>query len=89
MLYLHDRQIVHRDLKSLNIFLSRNGDVRIGDLGGATFLAPSAQGKEKVGTPFYFSPEVVEEKPYNHKSDIWSLGCVLYELCALKHPFLA
>ena len=40
-----------------------------------------------VGTPYYLSPELCEEKPYNHKSDIWSLGCVLYELCTLKHPF--
>lgn len=42
-----------------------------------------------VGTPYYLSPELCEEKPYNHKSDIWSLGCVLYELCTLKHPFEA
>ena len=40
-----------------------------------------------VGTPYYLSPELCEEKPYNHKSDIWSLGCVLYELCTFKHPF--
>jgi NIMA (never in mitosis gene a)-related kinase len=43
----------------------------------------------KVGTPYYLSPEVCEERPYNDKSDIWSLGCILYELCALKHPFEA
>lgn len=42
-----------------------------------------------VGTPFYLSPELCEEKPYNHKSDIWSLGCVLYELCSYRHPFEA
>ena len=42
-----------------------------------------------VGTPYYLSPELCEEKPYNHKSDIWSLGCVLYELCTYKHPFEA
>jgi len=42
-----------------------------------------------VGTPYYLSPELCEEKPYNHKSDIWSLGCVLYELCTFKHPFEA
>lgn len=40
-----------------------------------------------VGTPYYLSPELCEEKPYDHKSDIWSMGCVLYELCTLKHPF--
>jgi NIMA (never in mitosis gene a)-related kinase 1/4/5 len=42
-----------------------------------------------VGTPYYLSPELCEEKPYNNKSDIWSLGCVLYEMCTLKHPFEA
>ena len=42
-----------------------------------------------VGTPYYLSPELCEEKPYNHKSDIWSLGCVLYELCTFRHPFEA
>ena len=42
-----------------------------------------------VGTPYYLSPELCEEKPYNHKSDIWSLGCVLYEMCTLRHPFEA
>lgn len=45
--------------------------------------------RSKVGTPYYLSPEVCEDRPYNNKSDIWSLGCVLYELCCLKHPFEA
>ena len=41
----------------------------------------------RIGTPYYMSPEIFENKPYNHKSDIWALGCILYEMVALTHAF--
>ena len=88
--YLHSKNIMHRDLKTLNIFLTKDHEIRIGDMGVAKVLScKNAFASAKVGTPYYLSPEVCEEKPYNFKSDVWSLGCVLYELCALQHPFKA
>ena len=90
MHHLHSQNILHRDLKTLNIFLTKDNQIRVGDLGVAKILS-SAENfvRTKVGTPYYLSPEVCEDRPYNNKSDIWSLGCVLYELCSLKHPFEA
>ena len=90
MHHLHSQNILHRDLKTLNIFLTKDNLIRIGDLGVAKILQ-SAENfvRSKVGTPYYLSPEVCEDRPYNNKSDIWSLGCVLYELCSLRHPFEA
>nr|XP_020145967.1 serine/threonine-protein kinase Nek5 isoform X3 [Microcebus murinus] len=72
-----------------NIFLSKNGIVaKLGDFGIARVLNNSMElARTCVGTPYYLSPEICQNKPYNNKTDIWSLGCVLYELCTLKHPF--
>ena len=87
---IHKQKILHRDLKTLNIFLTKNLDVKIGDLGVAKILSNSGCfAKTLIGTPYYLSPELCEEKPYNYKSDIWALGCILYELCTFKHPFNA
>ncbi|XP_016069066.1 PREDICTED: serine/threonine-protein kinase Nek5 [Miniopterus natalensis] len=87
--YIHDRKILHRDIKTQNIFLSKNGMVaKLGDFGIARVLNNSMElAQTYVGTPYYLSPEICQNKPYNNKTDIWSLGCVLYELCTLKHPF--
>jgi len=86
--YLHSNKILHRDVKTINMFLTKENKIKIGDLGVAKLLNQTANfAHTVVGTPYYLSPELCEEKPYNHKSDIWSLGCVLYELCTLKHPF--
>ncbi|KAG9349194.1 hypothetical protein JZ751_027637, partial [Albula glossodonta] len=147
--HIHDRKVLHRDIKTQNIFLASNGTkVKLGDFGTARMLnnvnemlqpredSLSAAGavtrpppptppppqialgsqvqlkphlcsdwlalwsappylhycttelaKTCVGTPYYLSPEICENRPYNNKTDIWSLGCVLYELCTLKHPF--
>jgi NIMA (never in mitosis gene a)-related kinase len=88
--YLHTFKILHRDIKSMNIFLAKDNQVKIGDLGVARQLTQTnAMAETVVGTPYYLSPELCEEKPYNHKSDIWSLGCVLYELCTFRYPFEA
>ncbi|NXK48973.1 NEK5 kinase, partial [Chauna torquata] len=88
--HIHDRKILHRDVKAQNIFLSNNGEVaKLGDFGIARQLNNTMEfAYTCVGTPYYLSPEICENRPYNNKTDIWSLGCVLYELCALKHPVI-
>ena len=73
---LHDLQIVHRDIKSANIMLTKEGVVKLGDL-NVSKVSKGALLKTQTGTPYYASPEVWQDKPYNHKSDIWSMGCVL------------
>jgi len=86
--HIHDRKILHRDLKSQNVFLTRQGLAKLGDFGIAKVLQSTVDhAKTIVGTPYYLSPEIIENKPYNFKSDMWSLGVLLYELCALKPPF--
>ncbi|XP_064501836.1 serine/threonine-protein kinase Nek3 isoform X4 [Pseudopipra pipra] len=88
--HIHDKRVLHRDIKSKNIFLTQNGKVKLGDFGSARLLAhPMSYAYTYVGTPYYVPPEIWESMPYNNKSDIWSLGCILYELCTLKHPFQA
>jgi serine/threonine protein kinase len=76
-------------LKSLNIFLKQGKDVPVGDLGVAKVLNQTFFAKTFIGTPYYLSPEICEDKPYNDKSDVWALGCILYELCTYHHPFTA
>ncbi|XP_061290677.1 serine/threonine-protein kinase Nek5 isoform X1 [Bos javanicus] len=87
--HIHDRKVLHRDIKTQNIFLSKNGMVaKLGDFGIARVLNNTMElARTCVGTPYYLSPEICQNKPYNNKTDIWSLGCVLYELCTLRHPF--
>ncbi|KAJ7341509.1 hypothetical protein JRQ81_005694 [Phrynocephalus forsythii] len=94
--YIHDKRVLHRDIKSKNVFVTQHGKVKLGDFGSALLLSrqvifavPIAYACSYVGTPYYVPPEIWENIPYNNKSDIWSLGCILYELCALKHPFQA
>ena len=86
--YIHDRKILHRDLKAQNVFLTKDGTVKLGDFGIARVLEHTFQlCRTQIGTPYYLSPEICEGKNYNSKTDIWSLGCILYELCTLKHAF--
>lgn len=86
--HVHDRKIIHRDLKCQNIFLTKNGIIKLGDFGIARVLSNTRENaRTMVGTPYYLSPEIIENKPYSFKSDMWSLGVVLYELCALNPPF--
>ena len=85
---LHDLKILHRDMKSANVFLFSNGCAKLGDL-NVSKVARRGLGYTQTGTPYYASPEVWKDKPYDHKSDVWSLGCVLYEMITLKPPFRA
>ena len=84
--YLHKNNIIHRDLKSANIFLTQSGLIKIGDLNVST-IAKKGVANTQTGTPYYASPEIWNDKPYNSKCDIWSLGCIIYEMAALHVPF--
>ncbi|KAF8579264.1 kinase-like protein [Ramaria rubella] len=81
------QQILHRDLKPENVFLDANQVIKLGDFGLSKALGAASFANTYVGTPYYMSPELMQEKSYDTKSDIWSLGCLIYELCALKPPF--
>ena len=83
--YLHDNNIIHRDLKSANIFLMKNGLIKIGDLNVSKLS--NGMAKTQTGTPYYAAPEIWVDKPYDNKVDIWSVGCIIYEMCSLLPPF--
>jgi NIMA (never in mitosis gene a)-related kinase len=86
--HMHELGILHRDVKSSNIFLSEDlSSAQIGDFGIAKVLGDRAFANTAIGTPYYLSPEICDEKPYNEKSDIWALGCIAYEMITFKHAF--
>lgn len=86
--YIHEKNIIHRDLKPSNILLDNHGNIKIGDFGiSRVMTATLALAVTAVGTPQYMSPEMCENKPYTFKSDIWALGCVLYEMATLRNAF--
>jgi NIMA (never in mitosis gene a)-related kinase len=88
--HIHDRKILHRDLKTANVFLMKDGTVKLGDFGVSSVLDATCQlCNTRIGTPFYLSPEIVQGRNYNSKTDIWSFGCIAYELCTLKRAFHA
>jgi serine/threonine protein kinase len=88
--HIHKKHIIHRDLKSNNVFLMKSGIVKVGDFGIAKGLKSTwDKAKTMVGTPYYLSPEIINSKPYDSKSDIWALGVLLYELMTFKMPFNA
>lgn len=90
MKHVHDRKILHRDIKGQNIFLTKNNTIKLGDFGIARVLNKTQdKARTVVGTPYYLSPEIIENKPYSFKSDVWSMGVLLYEMCALTPPFNA
>mmetsp|Transcript_49486 Transcript_49486/g.107757 ORF Transcript_49486/g.107757 Transcript_49486/m.107757 type:complete len:355 (+) Transcript_49486:143-1207(+) len=86
--HIHERHVLHRDLKSQNLFLTGSGRLRIGDFGIAKVLdSTNAFAKTTIGTPYYLSPEICQERPYSWSSDVWALGCILFEVAALRVPF--
>jgi len=88
--HIHTSGILHRDLKTQNIFLSVDQNIlKIGDFGISKVLTSKSKASTVIGTPNYISPERCEGKPYNKKSDIWALGCILYEMAALRQAFQA
>ena len=86
--YLHDKRILHRDLKVLNVFISEDGLCKLGDFGVSKQLESSeVLTSTHVGTAYYLPPEICNNNSYDNKVDIWMLGCLLYELCSLSKPF--
>ncbi len=87
--YSHDNKVLHRDLKTSNVFLSNDSQVKLGDFGMAKNLLYTNQNLQNfVGTPLYLPPEIINSHPYSYKADIWALGIVFYELLALRTPFM-
>lgn len=88
IMLMHSKNILHRDIKSQNMFLTNGDIVKLGDFGISKSLGTQSDfAKTYCGTPYFMSPEVCRGENYNQKSDIWALGCALYELAALKKPF--
>eukprot|EP00002_Diphylleia_rotans_P004997 TRINITY_DN1394_c0_g1_i3.p1 TRINITY_DN1394_c0_g1~~TRINITY_DN1394_c0_g1_i3.p1 ORF type:complete len:469 (-),score=113.49 TRINITY_DN1394_c0_g1_i3:305-1711(-) len=86
--YIHAHHIVHRDLKTSNIFLTKKNVIKLGDFGISKILDNTTDlAMTMVGTPYYMSPEVCQNQPYNHKSDVWAMGCCIYEVCTLQRAF--
>ena len=82
--------MLHRDLKPANVFLDIDNNVKLGDFGLARTLgSESLFARTHVGTPYYMSPEQIGKKAYNERTDIWALGCILYEMACLHTPFEA
>jgi len=88
MNYLHSQSIAHWDLKNLNILLTKDLSVKIGDLGVSKILTSDRiNDSESVGTPLFMAPELVRQETYSFKIDVWALGCCLYNLASFNMPF--
>ena len=90
--YLHSKRIIHRDIKTQNLFLTGDNTIKIGDFGISKVLSETTKNQfamTVVGTPYYMSPEACQSEPQTSKSDVWALGCVVHEICTLEHTFQA
>ena len=87
--YLHKKGIIHRNLTSKNIFLTKSRLVKINDFKACCLMEKNKKVYAQIGTPFYTPPEIWNEQPYDYKCDIWSVGCIIYEMASLSLPFIS
>lgn len=88
IMIMHNKNILHRDIKTQNIFICSNGTLKLGDFGISRELESNdAKAGTSCGTPLFMPPEVCQGKPYDYKADVWALGVILYELITLRKPF--
>ena len=85
---LHRVNVLHRDLKPKNIFITEHNAIRLGDLGCAKIMK-AGMARTQIGTPYYMSPEIWQHHSYNSASDMWAVGCIIFEMCSGRPPFLA
>jgi len=91
--YLHERDIIHRDIKGANILVDNKGGIKISDFGISKKVADNILSSARVNRPslqgsvFWMAPEVVKQTSYTHKADIWSLGCLVVEMFTGEHPY--
>ena len=85
--YLHSKKIIHRDIKLLNLFMTKDKKIKIGDMGMSKHVEEGEMNISRVGTPLYIAPELVKKEKYDYKIDIWSFGCSLYHLAKTSPPF--
>ena len=86
--YLHSCRIIHRDVKPLNVLLTKDGRVKLGDLGVSRLVTGmDVLRNSRVGTPLFLAPELVRQEVYDFKVDIWALGCVIYTIAQQDTPF--
>lgn len=87
--YLHKNNILHRDIKAANCFLSQGDNIKLGDMNISKIVPSNGLARTRMGTPYYMSPEIWKNKSYDEKCDVWSLGCLVYELASFDVPFKA
>ena len=86
---IHNKKFIHRDIKPENLFLTKDFTIKVGDFGIAKELNDKNFTNTLAGTPLYMAPEIIYGYPYNNKVDIWSFGCIIYELCTKKAKSLS